>query len=281
MKMNFKFQKLRETFKNSCYWWHRSYLLDWIINIVLFLISNGTTYFMTPLVRYLPPNDPSVEYPLRPDIVSNAVLFVLAMFIPLLAICLMQIKRRSVHDFHHALMTLVITILLTNTITNALKYSAGRYRPNWLAAQNGNEGHLSFPSGHSSTSFAGMLFLVLYLHGKFRVYSPEHSASFSKSILLASPLAIAFFIALSRTIDYHHNYSDIIAGALIGLGCAHYAYFLYYPPLSSKNCDQPKFHIETKIPPPLTQITVQIEQNVVNITSAPVYDGKEVIEVTP
>jgi len=281
--MQDKLQKLREVFKNSsCVWWHKSYIIDWIVNIVLFLIVQGVTYFMSPLIRYLPPNDASVMYPVKPDIVSNLLLFVLAMFLPLLVIFLMQIKRRSAHDLHHAILTLVITILLANTVTSALKHSAGRYRPNWIAAQNGNEGHMSFPFGHSSTSFAGMLFLVLYLHGKFRIYSEENSASFSKSILLTSPLAIAFFIAISRAIDYHHNFSDIIAGALIGLGVAYYAYFLYYPPLSSKNCDQPKFHPEIKIAQPaLVEISIQKEQSVAAIAPPPAasYDGKEVIDV--
>jgi len=281
--MKDKFQKLRnEFFKESLNWWHKSYILDWVVNIALFVIVYGVTYFLSPLVRYLPPNDPSVQFPLKPDIISNVLLFVLAMFVPLFVILLMQIKRRSAHDLHHAILTLVITILLANTVTCALKYAAGRYRPNWLASPSGNEGHLSFPSGHSSTSFAGMLFLVLYLHGKFRVYSEDHSASFSKSILLTSPLAIAFFISLSRAIDYHHNFSDIIAGALIGLGVAHYAYFLYYPPLASKTCDRPKFHPNNKITvPPLTQITIHKEQSAAAVVTSPptVYDGKGVIEV--
>jgi len=279
--MQDKLQKLREALKDSVAWWHKSYILDWVVNIVLFLIVQGVTYFLSPLERYLPPNDPAVAYPVRPDIVSNFMLFVLAMFLPLFVILLMQIKRRSVHDLHHAILTLVITILLANTITGALKYAAGRYRPNWLAAQNGNEGHLSFPSGHSSTSFAGMLFLALYLHGKFRVYSHDHSASFSKSILLASPMAIAFFISLSRAIDYHHNFSDIIAGAMIGLGVGYYAYFLYYPPLSSKNCDQPKFHpaIKNDTLPTLADISVQKEQSATVINPPAAYVGKEVIDV--
>jgi len=125
-----------------------------------------------------------------------------------------------------------------------------------------------------------MLFLALYLHGKFQVYNHENSASFSKSILLASPLAIAFFISMSRAIDYHHNFSDIIAGALIGLGVAYYVYFLYYPPLSSKNCDKPKFHADHQIvPAPLVQISVQKEQSAATITCPPAtYDGKEVID---
>jgi len=109
--MQEKFQKLREFFKDGTIWWHKSYILDWIVNIVLFLIVQGTTYFMSPLIRYLPPNDPTVAYPVKPDIVSNLVLFVLSLFLPLLVIFLMQIKRRSAHDLHHAVLTLIITIL--------------------------------------------------------------------------------------------------------------------------------------------------------------------------
>jgi diacylglycerol diphosphate phosphatase/phosphatidate phosphatase len=64
------------------------------------------------------------------------------------------------------------------------------------------------------------------------------------------------FTAVSRTQDYHHNFSGIfqfvgyilltkayiLAGTIIGVGCAWYAYHLYYPSLWHKDCHLPKLH---------------------------------------
>jgi membrane-associated phospholipid phosphatase len=38
-------------------------------------------------------------------------------------------------------------------------------------------------------------------------------------VLLAPPL-MAALVAVSRTIDYHHHFADILAGSLIGTGIA-------------------------------------------------------------
>ena len=43
----------------------------------------------------------------------------------------------------------------------------------------------------------------------------------------------------SRTRDYVHNFSDINAGAGIGLSGALIGYYVNYPSLGDKNCDLP------------------------------------------
>jgi membrane-associated phospholipid phosphatase len=45
-----------------------------------------------------------------------------------------------------------------------------------------------------------------------------------------SPHFLAGWIAITRVIDYHHHYSDIIAGAVIGIAAARIAYHANYPP---------------------------------------------------
>ena len=59
-----------------------------------------------------------------------------------------------------------------------------------------------------------MMWLVLYLYGKYQVHHPEVTSGFGTSMAVSSPLAVAFFIAVSRTMDYHHNFDDIIGGNL-------------------------------------------------------------------
>jgi len=267
----FSIKKLHESFGK---WWHRSYAMDWAVGILLFAVVHGVTFFLEPLERFLPPNDPTVMYPKKPDIVPTSVLFIVSLALPLVVIAIVQKSHRSPHDFHHATLTLVMTILLSTTITTALKYAAGRYRPNYDAVHD-TDAKLSFPSGHSSCSFAGMTFLALYLTGKFRIYSTEASSSFAKSVLVASPITIAMFISLSRTIDYHHNYSDIIAGSMIGIAVAYYVYFMYYPPLHSSHCDQPKLHRELIPTPTVALKEVSVEPSSTNIG---LYQGKALPE---
>ncbi|CAD2217611.1 PAP2 superfamily, putative [Angomonas deanei] len=77
------------------------------------------------------------------------------------------------------------------------------------------EGRLSFPSGHSSTSFACCLSLTLFLFSYLRPGARQ--GSFARFCLAASPLLVAVFCAVSRTRDNKHNFSDILAGSLIGI----------------------------------------------------------------
>lgn len=75
------------------------------------------------------------------------------------------------------------------------------------------DGHLSFPSGHSSTSFGSMVPLCLFLAYHLR---PWFYGCFIRFVICITPLYLAFFVAISRTRDNRHNFSDILAGGLIG-----------------------------------------------------------------
>lgn len=64
-----------------------------------------------------------------------------------------------------------------------------------------------------------------------------------KSWLLLAPLSCATLVAISRTMDYRHHATDVIAGAVIGLLGGWYAYRQYYP----VRC----FPLSPSLPPPL------------------------------
>lgn len=123
---------------------------------------------------------------------------------------------------------------------------AGRYRPFYANDPDNVDARLSFPSGHASTSFSGMTFLSLYLFGKTRVFSEHSGATFPKLLGCISPFFVAAFISVSRTMDYHHNFSDILAGAVIGVLSGFLGYFLYYPSLFAPHSEQPrrKVHLQ-------------------------------------
>lgn len=91
-----------------------------------------------------------------------------------------------------------------------------------------------------------MVWLSLYLLGKYRAFHPVQTVGFTGAVLLSSPIAVAFFVAVSRVRDYKHNFSDINAGSLLGVLVAYFVYYLYYPPLSSRRSHLPKDYVEEK-----------------------------------
>lgn len=50
-----------------------------------------------------------------------------------------------------------------------------------------------------------------------------------KSWLLLAPLSCAALVSVSRTMDYRHHSTDVIAGAIIGVLAAWFAYRQFYP----------------------------------------------------
>ena len=85
----------------------------------------------------------------------------------------------------------------------------------------------SFPSGHSTASFAGFVFLYLYLNAKLKVWSNYHPAMW-KLIATYAPILGATLIAGALTIDEFHNWYDCLAGAIIGTVMAFSSYRMVY-----------------------------------------------------
>lgn len=42
---------------------------------------------------------------------------------------------------------------------------------------------------------------------------------------------VATYVGCTRLTDYWHHYSDVLAGALLGIGCSFLSYFIYAPRL--------------------------------------------------
>jgi membrane-associated phospholipid phosphatase len=88
---------------------------------------------------------------------------------------------------------LVVSLAVSEGTTLALKYSINETRP--------NGGHLSFPSGHTSLSFASAEFV-------HRRYGWSYGAP---------AYVLATFVAYSRVEASEHYVHDVIAGAGIGI----------------------------------------------------------------
>ena len=118
----------------------------------------------------------------------------------------------------------------------------------------------SWPSGHSSTSWAGFLYLTLFVCAKLGVQIPFlpyssaerlNASTFDDDdrkttprnnaaappvyliLLAAVPTGAAAYISVSRWFDYRHHPFDIISGSLIGIACAWFSFRLYHLPIRS------------------------------------------------
>ncbi|XP_061395200.1 putative phosphatidate phosphatase [Musca vetustissima] len=84
-----------------------------------------------------------------------------------------------------------------------------------LSARQLRELYVSFPSAHSSLSFYAMLFLAFYLHAIWRGGRGVNRVL--RHLLQFLFLSLAWFISLSRVADYWHHWSDVMAGAVMGI----------------------------------------------------------------
>ncbi|CAL9087665.1 unnamed protein product [Musa textilis] len=175
----------------------------------------------------------------------------IAIVLPFAIIIGIYFKRRNVYDLHNAILAgLLFSVLITGVITDAIKDAVGRPRPDffWRCFPDGNdiynnvttevichgekgvikEGHKSFPSGHSSWSFAGLGFLAWYLAGKIQAF--DHRGHVAKLCIVFLPLLCASLVAISRVDDYWHHWQDVFAGGFLGLVVSSFCYLQFFPP---------------------------------------------------
>ncbi len=107
---------------------------------------------------------------------------------------------------------LIESFLLANAITGTFKIALGRRRPNAtddpfeLRPVNVNS---SFPSGHTTSAFAAATTLSEY-YPTWQVVVPAYAA--------------ASAVAASRLYANQHWGSDVVGGALVGIGASHALY---------------------------------------------------------
>ncbi|KAL2837196.1 PAP2 superfamily-domain-containing protein [Aspergillus pseudoustus] len=119
------------------------------------------------------------------------------------------------------------------------------------------DGFAAFPSGHTSFAWAGLLYLSLWLAGKFTFFFFFSSSSFlplcasaegagkrqTRSIavtaapplylliLSAIPVGGALYICATRYMDYMHAGWDILGGSAVGIGFALLGFLWYHVPV--------------------------------------------------
>jgi diacylglycerol diphosphate phosphatase/phosphatidate phosphatase len=176
-------------------------------------------------------------------------------------------------DGHATWCVYIVAFAIVLVTTDAIKRYVGYLRPIFFELcepddtyqectaedAGGSSIRMSFPSGHASTSFCGLMLLSLYLHSRFGVPSvrvmytpaetttttttqlePHHrgttQTAYTKepalyraiSVLSLLPLALALFIATSRIVDNKHFPADVVAGSLLGASTAIFAFSLWF-----------------------------------------------------
>ena len=198
--------------------------------------------------------------------------FVYALFVPLGVLLLWNTfvsssspRSRSpgtttFHKHHSAVLGLAVSLILTSFLTDVVKNTVGRPRPDLVArckpragtpsdilvsidvcTETGHhtlhDGWRSFPSGHSSFSFAGLGYLALFLAGQLRVFRDRRRLW--RALRCLAPLVGAALVAISRCQDYRHDVYDVCVGSALGIVVAWFSYRRYWPRLASPVCDTP------------------------------------------
>ncbi|MBA0790290.1 hypothetical protein Gohar_014951 [Gossypium harknessii] len=227
----------------------RTHMHDWLILLLLVVIW-VVILIIHPFYRFVGKDMmDDLRYPLKSNTVPVWAVPMYAVLLPMLIFIFVYIRRRDVYDLHHAVLGLLFSVLVTAVITDSIKNAVGRPRPDffWRCFPDGKdvydkwgnvichgdksvirEGHKSFPSGHTSWSFAGLCFLSLYLSGKIKAF--DRRGHVAKLCIVFLPLLVASLVGVSRVDDYWHHWQDVFAGGLLGLVVATFCYLQFYPP---------------------------------------------------
>jgi len=195
--------------------------------------------------------------------VPNSALYMICFVAPLILQPIVSfLTVRSRWDIHNATLGLILSLATTGAITQIVKITVGRPRPDlidrcqppanatdppfglstWTICTQTNssimkDGFRSFFSGHSSLSFAGLGFLSFYLAGKMHLFDKRGHTG--KTWLALSPFSAAALVAISRTMDYRHHWQDVLVGSIVGTVLAYFCYRQYFPSLASEFCHRP------------------------------------------
>lgn len=193
--------------------------------------------------------------PMSKDYVPASTALFWIVVAPLVLITSNFLLCRNKKEFRYAISALTLGLAMTAFTTSLLKVSVGRPRPDFFyrCFPDGviedkdfdqctgdkkviEEGRKSFPSGHSSMSFAAFGFMSYYLASKLHVFNERGRGKSWRLCVSLVPLFVALEVAVSRTCDYHHHWQDVLVGSLIGICLSYLCYRQYYPSIFSTNC---------------------------------------------
>ncbi|KAL1553615.1 putative lipid phosphate phosphatase 3, chloroplastic [Salvia divinorum] len=222
---------------------------DWLI-LLLLVVIEITLNVINPFYRFVGEGMmEDLKYPMKENTVPIWAVPLYAVLLPMTVFFLYYLRRNDVYDLHHSVLGLLFSVLITGVLTDAIKDAVGRPRPDffWRCFPDGRdeydrwgnvvchgkpgdikEGHKSFPSGHTSWSFAGLGFLALYMSAKIKCF--DRRGHVAKLCIVFLPILAACLVGVSRVDDYWHHWQDVFAGGILGLVVATFCYLQFFPP---------------------------------------------------
>lgn len=200
----------------------------------LLILITIVTHLIPPKTRSFSIDDRSISNEFKKEeMVPNIAVVIISQIIPLIIIGFILFKRDlRYYSIMKGLFYCLTAQFLTLSITNFLKITVGRLRPDFLgrcqpiggkctgSLTDIIEGRKSFPSGHSSVSFCGSFYLVLFLR--------EHETKYWVDVAVALfYLAESVVVAITRILDFRHHFFDVVSGACIGIFSASIIYAAY------------------------------------------------------
>jgi diacylglycerol diphosphate phosphatase/phosphatidate phosphatase len=247
--------------KTPLYYAKRARLAEWGMGLALLVTAMLIGFLAKPHCRQFQWDDATINKALKPDVFPtwSLPLMVIAP-VPLYVastVAFPQYPAQLWPELNNLALLQLFSIAFAEAMSEPTKIYAGRLRPDFLsrlrhagyspATANATsycdirdshveQGRKSFPSGHTSTTFAGMTPLTFFLVNRLRAFS---RGSFPLLVLSTLPMILAFVVAVSRTREEWHNFSDVLAGAVIGVAAGAAAYRLLF--VSREQCaTQPK-----------------------------------------
>jgi membrane-associated phospholipid phosphatase len=168
------------------------------------------------------------RYPYSGETIGVVLLFIIIIVIPCAILGFIALIRPRKLELAFAYMSLAQVLGLTLFVTEILKIMVARPRPNYFSyvkfdpasnqatapKSHQKDAKVSFPSGHASNAFACGTWISLFLS------QLHHGQELWWILLVFLPVGIATYIASTRITDYMHHVSDVVAGALLGIGVA-------------------------------------------------------------
>lgn len=241
-----------------------------VTDVVLVVFLAGIfklAYSIEPFQRQFYINDLLISHPFAElERVTGNQLFIYAGAVPLAAVAAVSLvmtkPKNKIYVTYVAIIGLLLSLFTTSIITDVLKNAFGRHRPDFLARCIPREdapkdvlvyavdvctstnrdrlldGFRTTPLGHSSLSFAGLLYLLYFLAGQLAATRPQAGAW--RSVVAFIPTVGAAMIALSRTEDYRHHFIDVFVGLCLGAVIGLWLYFRLFPGLATMHCYEPR-----------------------------------------
>ncbi|KAF0682641.1 Aste57867_25278 [Aphanomyces stellatus] len=237
------------------------FLISVIAIVCAFTLTTSSRLHIRPIPRVVVQvdatttiyaRDPSIDLKKGAEQVPLWAAVVIYYATPLVVHVVVQWCKPIAHDSRDFFLAIVQSTALTQLATNIAKVMAGRFRPSfydmcgwdttvvWNGVDNlcrdakgEAEARKSFPSGHSSGAFSTLFLLTLYLIGRNKLMAEStraHRGAIESVLFFVAlvPTFVALWVAVTRSQDNWHHYSDILAGSVIGIVSAFCAYSLNY-----------------------------------------------------